>query len=1125
MIPEKNREILYIYRVMSTKQTSLEQSLQAYRVMNTPTQYSWKQHWAQEEFDSPNMMDLDAIDRRQYFKRLEECNISILRNKTSHTGAKCTLKDLVEILTDPNNKNVIKDQRKVVYSTSNGVRPTGEDAFQMWNGFQVIDMDIKDENIAKKLKGHIFNKLHRCNWFLGVVLSSSGMGLHVYTKIAIPESDDEDIKKRKLLYFTNFRHKYSFVYIACLSAMEELGFTKDDLMKWMDLMMFKPQQGAFIGYDPKPLINTRFFEDFIYVNFDNVESMGSPEIDWITHPDLKLLFKRWEWFGEDSNGQLQVEVLDKPLLDIDTKTKVHYKHFERWRLANTLVSLYDQDQGYKYLRMICANTIKDKELQADCITAKRYQKPVDPWAVNRLNSVHGFKIKLNIQDESFDESSIFKSMDQIDNPTIIKASKDTKNYNLTKDQYLGNIRWQLLEDLGRVTLLEAGAGVGKTEMVKQLVRDGKKIVMVMPFTSTIKAKVENDKDWYYSYANRKVRLDAAPGLAMTVDKFSHLNLMDIKVAGYDYIFIDESHLLFMSEYRPVMAKVIEMIRNTEVPIVLMSGTPSGELVFFQDIRHLRVIKEDIRQKEFRVNLVESTSHLMFHMCKAMAKDIMDGKRILFPTNSGTLYSEQIKAGVTYFLQTEYGECFAEKTYVNLKYYKKSNVGDEFMDDINFEKTIRDVQILMCSTYLSVGVDILDRYKFSIYFADLFMPQEVEQWANRLRSNDLFINLYVAKNDAEGNSRSLHRYKDINFKLNDDEIMHVHSILRLCNEMIERNPIEYKYNSLIASIIRDNKFIEHNEIENKYYLNEIAYTVTCFERKYRDYVEQLPVLMKGMQAYGYQISSKDLGNYQIDGMEIFRDVKGLMRQAYDDRVALNTTHIEELMELITEERLNHYKNVLAGKYQIRKGNEWKDDYTNFQVIVKNIEVFEKVVPIFVSMSKQYKMDQIREIFEFCRHKGGAFNFAAIKRIRTLVNILYNDKHQRLDLPIKKFMEEAYEFSEYKKVRKKELEDFIRNFATLYAMKSSTRSILIEKSVKTTEMLEEKFMMIFKCLVNISRPTKDGVITMERVELLWKERTYDDDVNRPAIYAIDEFLGMAAPEIATVEPENDSDGVNF
>ena len=89
-------------------------------------------------------------------------------------------------------------------------------------------------------------------------------------------------------------------------------------------------------------------------------------------------------------------------------------------------------------------------------------------------------IKLNIQDESFDETEIFHSMDKIDNPTLIKESNDTRTYHLTKDQYLGNIRWQLLEDLGRVTLLEAGAGVGKTEMVKQLVRDGKKIIMVMP---------------------------------------------------------------------------------------------------------------------------------------------------------------------------------------------------------------------------------------------------------------------------------------------------------------------------------------------------------------------------------------------------------------------------------------------------------------------------------------------------------------------------------------------------------------------------------------------------------------------------------------------------------------------
>ena len=229
----------------------------------------------------------------------------------------------------------------------------------------------------------------------------------------------------------------------------------------------------------------------------------------------------------------------------------------------------------------------------------------------------------------------------------------------------------------------------------------------------------------------------------------------------------------------------------------------------------------------------------------------------------------------------------------------------------------------------------------------------------------------------------------------------------------------------------------------------------------DYVQQLPVLMKGMQAYGYLINSKDMGDFQVQGTEIFRDVKNMMRQAYDDKVVMNTRHIEELMEIITEDRLGLYKDVLAGKYDIRKGDEWKEDLTNHRLIVKNIEVFEKVVPIFTSLSKQYTCDQICEIFEFCRHKGGSFNFAAIKRIRTLVNILYNDKNERLDLPIKEFMQASYEFSDYKTVKKRELDNFIRNFAVRYAQKASTREILIERSILTIQSLIEKFDTIFKC----------------------------------------------------------------
>lgn len=1093
---------------------SLEQSLQAYRVMNTPTKFSWKQHFAQEVFSNNDVLLCDDDEKKQFSKRLKECQITICSNIKQTQGAVCTLEELINTIISKDNKKLNKADRKVVYSTSNGERPIGKKAFELWNGFQVIDMDIKNESLARQLKEHIFNKLYKCNWFLGVTLSASGKGLHVYTKIAVPQTDQNDDQKKKMLYLVNFRHKYSFVYLSCLSAADELEFTKDDVLKWMDLAMFKPQQGAFIGYDEHPLINTHFFEEFIYVNFDNVEDIGHPDVDWLTYPDLKSIFKRWEWFEDNDNADLNVEVTEAKDLDTDIKNKVHYKHFERWRLANTLVKIYGLEKGYKYLRLICSNNIKDKELQADCVTASRHDKPVDVWAVNRLNAQHGFKIKLNIQDESFDESEIFNSMDQIENPTLIRESKYLKNYHINSNQYLGDIRELLLDDLGRITLLEAGAGVGKTEMVKQLVRDGKKIIMVMPFTSTIKSKVENDPDWYFSYGNRKPRLDVSKGLSLTIDKFSHLNLMDIKTAGFDYIFIDESHLMFQSEYRPVMSKVIEMIRNTEIPIVLMSGTPSGELVFFPDIVHIKVTKDDIRKKEFKVNLVESTSDLMYHMCRNMANDIANGIRVLFPTNQGTLYAQQIEAAVTYFLQNEH--LMFDK--VRLHYYKKSNVGEQFMDDVNFEKTITDTQILLCTNYLSVGVDILDKFQFSIYFADLMMPQEVEQFANRLRSNDLYINLYVAKNDAEGNSRSIHRYKEMNFKLNDEEIKNVHSILRLCNAMIERNPVEYKYNSLISSIIHDNKFIEYNDVENKYYLNEIAYKVIYFERKYREYVQQLPVLMRGMKSYGYQISSIDLKDFNVKGSEIFRDLKNMVKLAHDEQLQLNTQHINELLDIITEDRLNLYKDVLSGKFDIRKGTEWKEDLLNNKMIVKNIEVFEKVIPIFISMSKYYPVDSVKGIFEYCRNKNGTYNFAAINRIRLLINIIYNDKNHRLDIPIKDFMNAAYEFSDKKIVHKNEVQQFLIDFSKKYATHESTDEIIIDRAEMTMSTLKDTFEKIFKCLIKTTRPTKEGIVTMERVELLWQERDYSQDVSNH-IFILDEFLESDVNiEIGSVKIDN-------
>ena len=145
---------------MSNK-ISLEQSLQAYRVMNTPAKFSWKQHWAQETFSSPDFFTCTEDEQKQFIKRLQECTITICQGITSKVGRPETLDAIIDILTDTKNKDIKKIQKPVIYSSSTGSRPVGDAAYETWNGFQVIDLDIKDAELSDKLKPLIFDELKK----------------------------------------------------------------------------------------------------------------------------------------------------------------------------------------------------------------------------------------------------------------------------------------------------------------------------------------------------------------------------------------------------------------------------------------------------------------------------------------------------------------------------------------------------------------------------------------------------------------------------------------------------------------------------------------------------------------------------------------------------------------------------------------------------------------------------------------------------------------------------------------------------------------------------------------------------------------------------------------------------
>ena len=275
----------------------------------------------------------------------------------------------------------------------------------------------------------------------------------------------------------------------------------------------------------------------------------------------------------------------------------------------------------------------------------------------------------------------------LDDPTrVLNDSTVATTIYIKSNQYLSDVKDQILNNLSHITLLEAGAGYGKTEMIKSL---KSKTLLILPFTSTIKAKVEADKktsDWLYFYGSKRPSLEDILGdrnMSMTIDKFSRLNVFELDQAGFEYIVIDESHLLFTSSYRDVMSPAIQRLANCKAKVIMMTGTPTGEMLFFPNIKHIKVIKDDDRIKEFQIHMMPSKTELLIEMCKAMADDINEGKKILFPTNKGNLWYDQMTGLIQKFLLMK-GSSKELKAF----YYKKSNYGDESMETINIDKSIK-----------------------------------------------------------------------------------------------------------------------------------------------------------------------------------------------------------------------------------------------------------------------------------------------------------------------------------------------------------------------------------------------------------------------------------------------------
>lgn len=1087
------------------------------------------------EYSNPRF-DLCTLEEKKKFydDQLQLIEVLVTDKIFLNEGKVYNWYNIYQLMLNEQYALIDKKDRKVVFSTSYIKRPIGEQAYNMWNGLQIIDIDIKNEAIANGLKGILFDELKKFQWFLGVCLSSSRRSLHVWTKIT-PIS--RELNSRKIEFRCNFRQKYSYIYIILCKYMSKFGYTKEDIMSYLDNAMGKPQQGIYIASD-QAYMNTGFMDLRLDATFEAAIDTGIESINWITHPDLKQIFAKLEWFDNDAfNKENNINLNNIENLDNRDMKKehgpIHYKHNQRWQLANTLTALYGKDKALNIMCEICEGTAR-KELVGDITTASRHNKPISKWAIRELNENHGFNIIIKEDIDEFKKNieDIDKKINEsdIDNDPIRILNENTKKINLyiTKDQYLSDIKDQILANLSHITLLEAGAGYGKTEMIKAFKG---KVLLILPFTSIIKSKIELDtvtSDWLYYYGSKKPTFDELmkPGqsMSMTIDKFSHLNLMEIDAADFEYIVIDESHLLFTSSYRDVMSPTIQRLANSKAKVIMMTGTPTAETLFFPNITHIKVRKEETRIKEFKTYMCPSEYEQLFEMVDSMATDVINGIKILWPTNMGTTYFEQVTA----LVQDRIYDKKPDFRALNCFYYKKSNYGDDSMDNINKNKSIGNNDIIGCTTYLSVGVDICDAKRFNIYFDDVIIAQYIEQYANRLRRNDLYVKMYLARTyKGNPNPKVYDDTQKLDLSFDEKQIIFARDMVRTANDMIERNRDESKYNPMLLSMLSTNKFLKYDEVDCKYYIDETAYKLIIFEERYTKYASQINVIKSGMQYFGYTVETETIENTISEERRELIETRKLeiKHRRWDE----NTQEVRNFLSHITDENIDIYRKVIKGDMAVFKdkginelGESYEDIRNNNELYVKSIEVLEKNTPIILSLYRFYTIDTIKDIYNFCIDtKSNRLNFAKLDRIRRFVNIEYNRKKNKLDFPILRFIIGAQKWAtENPLVTQNDINVWLANYTVAYA--NSIEGLVIQD----TKYLDELFTLVqqmWKIIINQGKPNKDKKILITPIELNWERKDVlrniygDENTHEFFIQVLEDEIDNKVDNEEDVEPE--------
>ena len=938
-----------------------------------------------------------------------------------------------------------KDERPQLYYSTRGTRPTAEE-YYAWNGVQVFDIDLKNsatpnapENAAL-IKQQLFDTLKHYKWLVAVCLSTSGRGIHVYTKVARPHAmyvnPSDNNQMSRFWYQTSYRQKLSAIkYVLENVCKIDVAWGKRKSV--IDFAVARITQGIKISYDPKVLINPDFEDIHPSLGLHIPPVPNITESEWLTTSDIVSSKQLNNWKAAYSEVAVSTQI-NRDDFTLGEFTPSEIKGFDgevhyqlRYHVCNTLADIFGES-GRKYAHTIlksraCANVSEIEHMYNHAVNS---HKSMTNYGIQILRKC-GVPITFTAVAQKTLEEDTIQTVENLIAQAVIPSGNETHDarFDLKAHEYLGDIHDALMNTMRSdcVNLIDAPPGTGKTEWVKRLSQQSR-VLLVLPYISVIDAKIDKDKNFAQHfdsyYGDKRVsQIKKGRSAVMTIDKFSTLDAEQISYM-FDYVVIDESHLMFTSSYRiETMSNALKVTKDFlamstvdeyAAKVILMTGTPTGEAPYFSFYRHLHYVairKEEKRTKSVNIMVCANTDEMQCRIAIHIAKAINSGKRVIYPTNDGNIQAVKLVGMVNHHLRRP----------VKWGYYKKANSERELSVSINNDATVSDYELILASNYLSVGIDINDNDQFECIYDNTFAGYEIEQFNCRLRNVDIESTVYLSCHNASGevlpNITNTSPYSLTMYRV-DRDLVRDH--LDIANKKVE---LSIAYDPITNRISTPGFKIENGQMVFKLEEHELV----MFEERYLESMRCPYWVAKMLTSYNYILNI--LPREEIDATILDETISIGLECAHAESLSVNAKSIHSMHWILDNDTMqigdatidNLVDKIWKEPISVQENLDISEPYaiTTFLGGIESIQVpskqiFEEQLVTARKLLATYCPETAKYLFDSCiiygKNDSMRINKSEVARYTKLLSLVRADERGTLAREISKVIKSMYEYVE-------------------------------------------------------------------------------------------------------------------